>query len=82
MAGKYLFITEGGGQIFTVNDEPTSEDIKCLGVGILSIIRLSDMHFMSADGQWSPVGRGELVLHSDPELIEVGGVHFPVGMTS
>lgn len=77
MAAKYLFITEDGEQIFTVNDEPTAEDLKCHEFGILTIIRLSDLHFLSSDGQWKPVENGVLQRYTKQEAGEERVFHFP-----
>lgn len=73
MTPKYLFITEGGEQVFVVSDEITEHDKKCVAFGHLSIVRLADLHEMNQRGEWEQVEVG--VLHSDPSNEGLGPYH-------
>jgi hypothetical protein len=77
MSAKYLFVTEGGERVFAVDDEFTPHDAACVRAGILSIVRLVDMHEMSAEGAWHPVDKGRLVSPPD-DLTDLGPYHDSV----
>lgn len=60
MKPKYLYISEGGAIIFTSSDAPTPLDLKCVSLGTLYIVRLSDMTEVMEDGNWIGIDKGIL----------------------
>lgn len=63
MKHKYLFVLrEGSSNIFVSETAPTAEDIVRVQVGLLDIIRLSDLQVMTRSGFWRRVDDG--VVHT------------------
>jgi hypothetical protein len=60
MSEKYLYISEGGENVFMVEGSPTQMDIDSVGDGLLAIIRLSDMKEMEDRDKWVPLKRGTI----------------------
>ncbi len=63
---NYLYITEGGETVFLVTGEPTEVDKKCVEMGQLTIIRLSDMTELTQEETWEPIETGVMDGISDP----------------
>lgn len=58
-APRYLFVSDQG-CVFTCHDEPTTEDFANAAVGIVTLVRLADLHRYDVDEAWAPVPPGEL----------------------
>ena len=82
MAQKYIFVCDDSRgdfriRIFTV-ETPTFADFESVKVGLLSIIRLADMHAFGADGKWYPISHGVPVT---PDPTETDGLPLHVHIT-
>lgn len=69
-APRFLFVDDQGG-VFSSYDDPTVEDFAFAAVGMLTIIRLADLHSYSGKQRWQaiPISRLTTVtLGNDPGL--------------
>lgn len=72
---RYVYVMkEGGSGVFVIPDEPTTGDVENVQVGLLEIIRLSDMAYMDRDGRWCLLKAG--VLFQTPAGVGAA-VHLP-----
>ncbi len=56
---RYLFVSDQG-QVFCCHDEPTTEDLANAAVGVVTLVRLADLHRFGTDEAWRPIPPGEL----------------------
>ena|ERR1035438_7702809 len=57
---KYVFVNDNG-KVFSIANEPTSEDLLHVSLGGVNIVRMADGFYCGDEGQWLPIPAGELI---------------------